>query len=51
MLRLTPLDRRRLANFRANRRAFWSLRIFLILFGISLLSPFVANDKPLVVSF
>ncbi|MEM0944213.1 MAG: ABC transporter permease [Pseudomonadota bacterium] len=51
MLRLTPLDRRRLANFRANKRAFWSLRIFLILFGISLLSPFVANDKPLVVSF
>ena len=34
--RLSPLTRRRLQNFRANRRGFWSLWIFLALFGVSL---------------
>lgn len=45
---ITPLTRRRLANFRANKRGFWSLWIFLTLFGISLCSEFIANDKPIV---
>ncbi len=40
-----------LANFRANRRAFWSLWIFLALFVVTLFAEFVANDKPLVVRF
>ena len=48
MARLTPLTRRRLANFRANRRGYWSLVIFLVLFGISLVSEVIANDKPIV---
>jgi microcin C transport system permease protein len=47
--RVTPLTRRRLRNFRVNKRGFWSLWIFLALFGISLLAEFVANDRPLVV--
>jgi microcin C transport system permease protein len=47
--RITPLTRRRLRNFRANKRGFWSLWIFLLLFGISLLAEFVANDRPLIV--
>ena len=51
MLRLTPLDRRRIANFRANKRAIWSLRIFSVLFILSLCANLIANDKPLVVSF
>jgi microcin C transport system permease protein len=38
-------------NFRANRRGFWSLWIFLGLFTITLLSEFVANDKPLLVRY
>lgn len=46
---LGPIQRRRWANFRANRRAFWSLRIFLVLFAIALGAEFIANDKPLVV--
>jgi microcin C transport system permease protein len=50
-LRLTPLVRRRLANFRANRRGFWSLWIFLALFVLSLFAEFIANDRPIVVSY
>jgi microcin C transport system permease protein len=50
-MRLNPLQRRRLANFRANRRAFWSLWIFLALFVVTLCAEFVANDKPLLVRF
>jgi microcin C transport system permease protein len=50
-LRLTPLTRRRLANFRANRRGFWSLWIFLALFAASLFAEFIANDRPLLVAY
>ena len=50
-MRLTPLQRRRLANFKANRRAFWSLWIFLALFVVTLFAELVANDRPLVVSY
>jgi microcin C transport system permease protein len=49
--RLGPIGRRRWLNFRANRRGFWSLWIFLALFGLSLLAEFIANDKPLLVKF
>ena len=48
-MRLSELNRRRLANFRANRRGFWSLWIFLALFGLSLASELVANDNPILV--
>ncbi len=47
--RLGPLWRRRLANFRANKRGFWSLWIFLALFILSLFAELVANDRPLFV--
>jgi microcin C transport system permease protein len=50
-IRITPLTRRRLANFRANSRGFWSLWIFLALFAVSLGSEFVANDRPLLVRY
>ena len=49
--RLSPLTRRRLHNFRANRRGFWSLWIFAVLFGLSLVAEVIANDRPLVVRF
>ncbi|MCS6892902.1 MAG: ABC transporter permease [Rhodovarius sp.] len=45
---LSPITRRRLANFRANRRGWWSLWIFLTLFGITLFAEFVANDRPIL---
>ncbi|MEO0326975.1 MAG: ABC transporter permease [Pseudomonadota bacterium] len=48
---LTPLNQRRLANFKANRRGFWSLWVFLFLFILSLFAEFIANDKPILVSF
>jgi len=48
---LTPVARRRLAAFRAHRRGWWSLWIFLLLFGICLFAEFIANDRPLVVRF
>jgi len=46
---LSPLNQRRWRNFRANRRAFWSLWIFLVLYGVSLCAELVANDRPILV--
>ncbi len=48
---LSPINRRRLANFRANKRGYWSFWIFLALFTISLFSELLANDKPLLVVY
>jgi microcin C transport system permease protein len=50
-VRITPLTRRRLQNFRANKRGFWSLWLFLALFVLSLFAEFIANDRPFVVSY
>ncbi len=50
-LRITPLTRRRLYQFRANRRGVWSLWIFVGLFFASLFAEFIANDKPLLVRY
>ncbi len=49
--RLSPLNRRRWQNFTANRRGFWSLWIFLVLFVITGLAELVANDRPLLVEY
>ncbi len=49
--RLSPLNQRRWRNFKRNRRALWSLWIFSILFGLSLFAEFIANDKPILVSY
>ena len=49
--KLSPLNKRRLANFKKNRRAVWSLWIFVVLFGISLFSEFLANEKPILVRY
>lgn len=48
---MTPMMQMRIQRFKANRRGFWSLWIFLVLFIISLFAELVANDKPLFVSF
>jgi len=48
---MSPIVRRRLQYFRANRRGFWSLWIFLIIFFVSLFAEGIANDKPLLVVF
>lgn len=48
---MNPITRRRLRAFRSNRRAFWSLWLFLFLFLSSLGAEFIANDRPLLVYF
>ena len=49
--RLSPLNRRRLAIFRAHKRGYWSMWIFVVLFGACLFAEFIANDRPLVIRF
>jgi microcin C transport system permease protein len=51
MFTLSPLNRRRWNNFKSNRRAFWSLVVFSILFGLSLFAEFIANEKPILVQY
>ncbi|MEL6607773.1 MAG: ABC transporter permease [Pseudomonadota bacterium] len=48
---MSAINRRRWQNFRANKRAFWSLIIFSVLFGLSLFAEFLANDKPVLVNY
>ncbi|MDE1993255.1 MAG: ABC transporter permease, partial [Rhizobiaceae bacterium] len=48
---LSPINQRRLANFKRNKRGYWSFWIFLVLFGLSLLANVIANDRPLIVSY
>jgi microcin C transport system permease protein len=46
---LSPLNRRRWVNFKHNRRGYWALWVFLVLFFISLIAEFIANDKPFLI--
>ncbi|MEL6519645.1 MAG: ABC transporter permease [Pseudomonadota bacterium] len=48
---LSELNKRRLRNFRRNRRAFWSLVIFAVLFFLSLFAEYLANNKPLLIQY
>lgn len=48
---ISALNKRRWQTFKANRRGYWSLWIFLILFVISLFAEFIANDKPILVEY
>lgn len=48
---MSPINRRRIENFRANKRGYWSLWIFLTLFVASLFAEFIANDAPILVSY
>ena len=51
MFTLSPLGRRRLAHFKANRRGWWSLWLFVGLFVLCLGGELIANDKPLAVHY
>lgn len=44
--RLSPINQRRLENFKANRRGFWSFWVFGAIFFLSLFAELIANDKP-----
>lgn len=51
MSRLSPINQARWARFRRNRRGYWSLWTFLVLFTLSLAADLIANDKPLLVRY
>jgi microcin C transport system permease protein len=50
-LTLSPLNRRRLRVFKANKRGYYSFLLFVTLFVISLFAEFIANDKPILVKY
>ncbi|GAA0711129.1 ABC transporter permease [Halomonas sp. ATBC28] len=49
--RLSPITRRRLSAFKANRRARVSLWLFATLFILSLFAELIANDKPIIMQY
>jgi microcin C transport system permease protein len=50
-LRMSPLNRRRWQNFKANRRGYLSFWVFLVLFVVTLFAEFIANDRPYFISY
>mgnify|MGYP000122484750 CR=1 FL=1 len=48
---ISPLNQRRWRNFKTNRRAYFSLWLFAVLFGLSIFAELLANDRPLLVSY
>jgi microcin C transport system permease protein len=50
-VRVSPINRRRWESFKANRRGYWSLWIFLGLFAFTFVAELIANDKPIVVRY
>jgi microcin C transport system permease protein len=51
LLAPSPINRRRWQNFKTNRRGFWALWIFLVLFILSLFAECIANDKPFLIEY
>jgi microcin C transport system permease protein len=49
--RISPINRRRWQNFKANRRGYWSLWIFMVIFLVTLCAELIANDKPILILF
>jgi microcin C transport system permease protein len=50
-LEASPLNKRRLQNFKANKRGYYSFWVFLILFLLSLPAEFISNDNPIIVKY
>lgn len=48
---MNPITQRRLYQFKANKRGYYSFFIFLAIFFVTLLAEFIANDKPLLVKY
>jgi microcin C transport system permease protein len=51
LLRISPINRRRWQNFKANRRGYWSFWIFLVLFFVTLGAEVIANNKPFLIKY
>ena len=50
-MKLSPLNKRRLQNFKSNKRGLYSFWIFSFLFIVSIFADFIANDKPLLIRY
>ena len=50
-MRISPLNKRRLQNFKSNKRGLYSFWIFSFLFILSICANFIANDKPLLINY
>ncbi len=50
-MKLSPVTTRRLQQFKANKRGFYSLWVFLLLFFLSLGAELISNDKPILLKF
>ena len=50
-MKLSPLNTRRLQNFKLNKRGLYSFWIFSFIFIVSIFANFIANDKPLLVKY
>lgn len=48
---MSPLTRRRWQNFKAKKRGYWSLWVITVLMVLSLFAEFIANDKPLMMTY
>lgn len=48
---MNPITQRRLYQFKANKRGYYSFFIFLTIFFVTLFAEFIANDKPLLVKY
>jgi len=48
---LSPITQKRLNQFKANKRGYYSLWLFTFLFLIAVFAPLIANDKPIYVSY
>jgi len=50
-MNLSPLNKRRLQNFKSNKRGLYSFWIFSFLFLVSIFADFISNDKPLLINY
>jgi len=46
---ISPINRRRWQNYKRNRRGYWAMWLFAVLFFISLFAEFISNDKPFLI--
>jgi microcin C transport system permease protein len=51
MLLKNPVSQRQWQAFRDNRRGYWSLWIFIVLFVLCMAAELIANDKPLLLGY
>lgn len=50
-MQLNPINQRRWNNFKQNKRGYYSLWIFSVLFLLSLFAEFISNDKPIIIYY